>query len=383
MTIRWLRRSGWIAVLCLAMALVAACGREEGQGGGENVSALSPLADIPAAQEPEGSGGIPADQGEDGSSDGIPVGQGESGSFGGIPAGQGEPEGSGGIPVGQGESGSSGGIPAGQGESGDFADIPAGQGEDGGSGGIPNGQEAARGETSGETGENGAVGSGNGNGSGTPRPTSVSKLRNLPEGFVYLDEAIPGALFEIRYATEYNFVGAVIDGYNAPLAIMAEPAAKALKAVNEELEQSGYVLLIYDAYRPAKAVAHFKRWAQQPEVPEEQAMKDVFYPDVDKSQLFKLGYIASKSGHSRGSTVDLTLADRETGIPADMGSPFDFLGDISSHGTKKITAEQTANRELLKKAMVKHGFKPYNKEWWHYTLKDEPYPQKYFDFDVE
>ncbi|MFC4601231.1 M15 family metallopeptidase [Cohnella hongkongensis] len=213
-----------------------------------------------------------------------------------------------------------------------------------------------------------------------PEPVSVPKRGELPEGFVYLDERIPDALYDIRYAGENNFVGTTIDGYKAPLAIMTEEAAEALNRVNEEVKRSGYVLLIYDAYRPQKAVDHFIRWAADPA---DTAMKDDFYPKVDKSQLFKLGYIASKSGHSRGSTVDLTLADIETGVPADMGSPFDFFGDISSHGTKNITAEQTANRERLKKAMVMHGFKPYNKEWWHYSLKGEPYPGDYFDFDVE
>ncbi len=215
-----------------------------------------------------------------------------------------------------------------------------------------------------------------------PSPTPVSSPARgaLPDGFVYLDEYIPDALFEIRYASDYNFVGAVVDGYKAPVAIATEEAAQALLGANEELKQSGYALLIYDAYRPTKAVAHFIRWAADVE---DTAMKDVFYPDVDKSQVFKLGYVASKSGHSRGSTIDLTVADADTGVPLDMGGPYDFFGDISSHGTKKISAEQTANRELLKNAMVRHGFKPYNKEWWHYTLKDEPYPKKYFDFDVE
>ncbi len=216
-----------------------------------------------------------------------------------------------------------------------------------------------------------------------PSPTPVSSPARgaLPDGFVYLDEYIPDALFEIRYASDYNFVGAVVDGYKAPVAIATEEAAQALLGANEELKQSGYALLIYDAYRPTKAVAHFIRWAADVE---DTAMKDVFYPDVDKSQVFKLGYVASKSGHSRGSTIDLTVADADTGVPLDMGGPYDFFGDISSHGTKKISAEQTANRELLKNAMVRHGFKLYNKEWWHYTtLKDEPYPKKYFDFDVE
>lgn len=208
----------------------------------------------------------------------------------------------------------------------------------------------------------------------------LQKQRMLPKGFVYADDVIPSAWLEIRYSTDYNFVGTRVSGYEAPVAILTAEAAAALKAVSDELESKGYALLIYDAYRPQKAVDHFIRWSKDPE---DTKMKQIFYPEVDKAKVFKLGFIASKSGHSRGSTVDLSLVDKWTGIPTDMGSPYDFFGEVSAHGTKLITAEQTANRNLLKAAMVKHGFKPYNKEWWHYTLKDEPYPKKYFDFDVE
>lgn len=208
----------------------------------------------------------------------------------------------------------------------------------------------------------------------------VKKKRMLPEGFVYVDEVIPTAMFDIRYYGEYNFVGSRIDGYKAPLAILTAKAASALKSVNEELESKGYVLLIYDAYRPQKAVDHFTRWAKDAK---DIRMKQDFYPKVDKTKVFKLGFVASKSGHSRGSTVDLTIAYKKTGETVDMGSPFDFFGEISSHGTKLITAKQTANRNILKNAMLKHGFKLYEKEWWHYTLKIEPYPNRYFNFDVE
>ena len=319
MPVRVLGRGGWLAALCLALTLVA-CGREDSAGGAES--------------GPSASGAWP-----------------DRSAFADNPSSQ---EGLGG-----------------------FADIPADQEGIGNSAELPDGREEQVGEAPREEEGTGRI---EADGRVTPQPPSVAKQRNLPEGFVYLDETIPDALFDIRYASDYNFVGAVIDGYNAPLAILSEPASEALKAVNEELKESGRVLLVYDAYRPVKAVDHFKRWAQDSEAI---AMKDVFYPNVDKSQVFKLGYVASKSGHSRGSTVDLTLADMVTGVPEDMGSPYDFFGDISSHGTKEITAEQTANRELLKKTMVKHGFRPYNKEWWHYTLNDEPYPKKYFDFDVE
>jgi zinc D-Ala-D-Ala dipeptidase len=209
---------------------------------------------------------------------------------------------------------------------------------------------------------------------------AVEKLRKLPKGFVYLDEVIPDAKYEIRYYSDYNFVGEPIDGYKAPVPIFSSKAADALKKVNSELERKGYQLLIYDAYRPQKAVNHFIRWAKDAE---DVKMKKIFYPEVDKTKVFKLGYVASKSGHSRGSTVDLTMVVKKTGKAVDMGGPYDFFGEISGHGTKLITAKQTANRNLLKNAMVKHGFKPYAKEWWHYTLVNEPFPKKYFDFDVE
>ncbi|WP_373231152.1 M15 family metallopeptidase [Cohnella sp.] len=209
---------------------------------------------------------------------------------------------------------------------------------------------------------------------------TYTKQRKLPKGFVYVDEVIPSAEFDIRYFSDYNFIGTRIDGYEAPFAILSSEAAKALKAVSDELSPEGFRLKIYDAYRPQKAVNHFIRWSKEAK---DEKMKDVFYPDLEKSKLFKLGYLASRSGHSRGSTVDLTLVIIKTGEVLDMGSDFDYLGPISNHGTKLITAKQTANRDLLKNAMVKHGFKLYSKEWWHYTLKDEPFPKKYFDFSVE
>lgn len=212
------------------------------------------------------------------------------------------------------------------------------------------------------------------------KPPLFAKKHALPDGFVYLDDHIPGIMLDIRYFGENNFVGAPIDGYNAPFAIMAVEAADALANVQEEVQELGYTLLIYDAYRPQKAVEHFKAWSQDPE---DTKTKDDYYPDLDKSRLFKMGYIASRSGHSRGSTVDLTLADASTGEPVDMGGPYDFFGELSHHGTALIDDEQAANRLILKEAMERHGFKAYSKEWWHYTLRNEPYPDTYFDFDVE
>ncbi|WP_435924578.1 M15 family metallopeptidase [Paenibacillus sp. DYY-L-2] len=208
----------------------------------------------------------------------------------------------------------------------------------------------------------------------------VTKQNKLPKGFVYLDEIIPDADYDIRYYSDNNFIGRRIDGYEAPLAIMTEKAAKALKKVNEDLLKQGYRLKIIDAYRPQKAVDDFIAWSKKAD---DTRMKKEFYPDVDKNKLFKLGYLSSKSGHSRGSTVDLTMVYKRTGEEVDMGSRVDFLGEISSHGAKQLTKEQRKNRYILKTAMVNRDFKPYTKEWWHYTLKEEPFPSKYFNFDVE
>jgi len=203
--------------------------------------------------------------------------------------------------------------------------------------------------------------------------------RDLPEGFVNVSDIAPNILLDIRYYTSYNFVGSRVDGYVAPVAILTVPAAQALKKVSDDLFAQGYLLKIFDAYRPQRAVDHFVRWAKDLS---DTLYKHVFYPDVDKSKLFKLGYIASKSGHSRGSTVDLTLVDMRTGKELDMGAPFDLFGPISGHGTQNITQAQTANREVLKNAMLRRGFRLYQEEWWHYTLIGEPFPNTYFDFDV-
>lgn len=212
-----------------------------------------------------------------------------------------------------------------------------------------------------------------------PADGPESDQNSLPDGFVYVTDIIPTVQLEIRYSTEDNFVGAVIDGYEAPKAILAREAAQALKKAAEILYEQGYYIKIFDAYRPQRAVNHFIRWAQDPY---DTKMKDKYYPDVDKTDLFKLSYLAKRSGHSRGSTVDLTLVDISTGEELDMGSGFDFLGEISHHGTSLITPEQEKNRNILRDAMVEAGFKPHLKEWWHYGLKDEPYPDTYFDFPV-
>lgn len=200
------------------------------------------------------------------------------------------------------------------------------------------------------------------------------------EGFVYLDKQIPNIELDIRYFSSDNFVGQKVDGYQEPTALFTIEAAKALMKVQAELNKEGLGLKVFDAYRPQKAVNHFVRWAK---VQSDTLTKAKYYPEVRKANVFKLGYVASRSGHSRGSTVDLTIIDLKTKRELDMGSGWDFFGEISWHASKEVTSEQKANREKLRKVMSKYGFKSYSKEWWHYTLRDEPYPDRYFDFDVE
>lgn len=202
----------------------------------------------------------------------------------------------------------------------------------------------------------------------------------LPEGFVYVTDVIATAQLEIRYFTGYNFIGTPIDGYLAPTAVLTQEAAEALKKAADLLEEQGYYIKIFDAYRPQQAVDHFVRWAQDLE---DQRMKEYFYPEVEKELLFELGYIASRSGHSRGSTVDLTLVYKDSLEEVDMGSPFDFFGEISHHGTELISEKQARNRAVLRDAMLAAGFQLYPEEWWHYTLAAEPYPDQYFNFPVD
>ena len=198
-------------------------------------------------------------------------------------------------------------------------------------------------------------------------------------GFVLLSEAVPDAILEIRYYSTYNFVGDRIEGYEAPVAYLTKEAAKALKEVSDELIKKGYRLKIYDAYRPQRAVLHFARWAEDIK---DTRMKKYFYPEVDKSLLFEQGYIDYKSGHSRGSTLDLTLFDMNTEKEVDMGGTFDYFGIKSHPDYKKITKQQFKNRMILREAMTAHGFRPLSTEWWHFTLNNEPYPDTYFDFPV-
>ena len=206
-----------------------------------------------------------------------------------------------------------------------------------------------------------------------------SNSARCDSGFVSLAEYIPDVILEIRYYSDYNFVGERIDGYEAPVALMTREAAEALRDVSDELVQKSYRLKIYDAYRPQKAVNHFVRWANNTK---DTRMKKYFYPEINKSEVFKRGYVARKSGHSRGSTVDLTLTDSE-GNDLDMGGTFDYFGRRSHYDYKNLTRTQRSNRRLLRETMTKHGFRAINSEWWHFTLKDEPYKDTYFDFEVK
>ena len=217
--------------------------------------------------------------------------------------------------------------------------------------------------------------------------------------FVNITDIVPDAILEIRYFGTYNFVGERIDGYLQPTALLTRQAAECLKAVSDDVMAQGYRLKIYDAYRPQRAVDHFVRWAADLK---DTRMKAYFYPDLDKSVLFEQEYIMAKSGHTRGSTVDLTLFDMASEKELDMGGTFDWFGPEShpdfcgnpdtgeytgdnhkSPRGRSITAEQFRNRMILRQAMLRHGFKALDSEWWHFTLKDEPFKDTYFDFPVK
>ena len=204
--------------------------------------------------------------------------------------------------------------------------------------------------------------------------------QNLPENFVYLSSIESTIQTELRYLSNNNFIGKPIDGYHKNCIIVTKEAAIALQKVQQILIEKGLSLKIFDAYRPQQSVNHFVRWAK---VLDDTLMKKKFYPDVPKSELFKRGYIASKSGHTRGSTVDLTIVNTKTDKELDMGSPYDFFGEKSHPFFKNIGTVQKRNRLFLRKIMIENGFKPYNNEWWHFTLKKEPFPRKYFNFPVK
>ncbi len=200
-----------------------------------------------------------------------------------------------------------------------------------------------------------------------------------PEGFVYLEEVAPTIKTEVRYFSSDNFMGRKVEGYDAAVIILTREAAQALKSAQAEFLKRNLSLKVFDAYRPQMAVSDFVAWARDLN---DTVNKSEYYPNILKSQLFDKGYIAEYSGHSRGSTVDVTLVDLETNEELDMGTPFDFFSPRSWPHSNLVTRQQKQNRILLRGIMMQHGFEPLETEWWHFTLKDEPFPDTYFNFPV-
>lgn len=198
-------------------------------------------------------------------------------------------------------------------------------------------------------------------------------------GFVVLTDVVPDAIMEARYYTLYNFIGDRVRGYEEPIVLVTREAANALREVNNELLSMGFTIKVFDAYRPQMAVDHFVEWARDLN---DVRMQKYFYPEERKAYLFAHGYIASRSGHSRGSTVDLTLYDLRNQCDVDMGGTFDYFGYRSHPDYPNLTEQQKQNRQLLRSVMLKHGFRGIDTEWWHFTLKNEPYPNQYFNFPV-
>lgn len=210
--------------------------------------------------------------------------------------------------------------------------------------------------------------------------SSCSVLQPVPGTFVDLKKIVPGIEIDLRYYGNHNFLGRPVDGYKREVAYATLEAGLALQALQKDLQKEGLGIKVFDAYRPQQAVDHFKRWAKDIK---DTLAKAAFYPEVDKRDLFKLGYIAERSGHSRGSTLDLTLITLKDKKELDMGSPFDYFGEKSHHNYRHLTETQKANRKKLRGLMEKHGFKALDEEWWHYTLKNEPFKDKYFDFPIK
>ncbi|MEM9417253.1 MAG: M15 family metallopeptidase [Bacteroidota bacterium] len=220
-----------------------------------------------------------------------------------------------------------------------------------------------------------------------PAPSPTQKVvSQLPQGFVYLADIDPTIRQDVRYAGKHNFVGRPIKGYKKATVILSHKAAQALAAVQAALQKDSrgkWTLMVYDGYRPQQAVNDFWHWSQDMN---DQVMKAEFYPAIaSKNELFKQGYVDRKSGHSRGSTVDLTIVsiDNQRLTPLDMGSPFDLFDAISHYASDRISLQAQQHRKYLRSLMMAHGFAPYEKEWWHFTLRAEPFPNTYFDFPVQ
>ncbi|MFJ8536930.1 D-Ala-D-Ala dipeptidase VanX [Streptomyces sp. NPDC093591] len=201
----------------------------------------------------------------------------------------------------------------------------------------------------------------------------------MKDDFVFLDEGAPGIRWDAKYATWDNFTGKPVDGYLANRIVGTTSLCSALERAREKARSHGFGLLIWDGYRPQRAVDCFVRWSKQPE---DGRTKQRHYPNIDRADMFEMGYVAEKSGHSRGSTVDLTLYHLATGELAAMGGGHDLMDPISHHGAHGVTQSEAKNRQYLRSIMETCGFSAYACEWWHYTLKDEPYPDTYFDFPV-
>ena len=218
---------------------------------------------------------------------------------------------------------------------------------------------------------------------GNTQPLAAAPQRVPYEGFVYVKDLIPDLIEDLRYFTDNNFMGEKADGYEANTVILSKEAAEALAKAADELREKGYVIKIFDAYRPQIAVDHFVRWSKT----SDQRNKKDYYPNLAKKSLFPT-YVARKSGHSRGSTIDMTICDKATGEEVDMGGHFDYFGPPShpsftgKYSGGEVTRQHQQRRMMLREVMVRHGFKPYDSEWWHFTLKNEPYPATYFKFPV-
>ncbi len=201
-----------------------------------------------------------------------------------------------------------------------------------------------------------------------------------PSDFVYLKSWIPTIQEDVRYYSANNFIGRPISGYKKPFCLLTQQAATALLEIQNTLSKKNLGLKVFDCYRPQRAVDDFFQWSQNPH---DQKMKNEYYPRINKTELFQLNYIAHRSGHTRGSTVDLTLIDLSTNKALDMGTPFDFMDPLSHPSSRAITAAQFKNRMLLQTIMIKFGFVPLKTEWWHFSLRNEPYKDTYFNFPVE
>lgn len=204
-------------------------------------------------------------------------------------------------------------------------------------------------------------------------------MKTRENDFVFVDEALPGIRWDAKYATWDNFTGKPVDGYGANRIVGTRVLCAALEQAREKAAALGFGLLLWDAYRPQRAVDCFLRWSREPE---DGRTKPKHYPNIDRTEMFEKGYVAARSSHSRGGAVDLTLYDLAGGALVPMGGGFDLMDPVSRHGARGITRAEAENRRRLCSIMESCGFTSYDREWWHYTLKREPYPDTYFNFPI-